>query len=186
MRRGITSGRLTVGFAVIVLAVSAVLPFLVTGGLYGEAPIPGSATVHLPAGQVDATLRTAGPGDEPVPPLSIHISGPDGTSPPEVIESPRTKHISAQYDMLVRVWVVHVAQEGDYHIEIQGEVYGPYQPSLIFGRNMWNEPLEALLAFCVATSWLLFGLSTVTCFVGLILTLWAQCTRRRPNNAPSS
>jgi hypothetical protein len=44
--------------------------------------------------------------------------------------------------MLVRVWVVHVAQEGDYHVEVQGEVYGPYQPSLIFGRNMWNEPLE--------------------------------------------
>jgi hypothetical protein len=88
MRRRITRGRLTVGFAVIVVAVSAVLPFLVSGGLYGEAPTPGSATVRLPAGQVDATLRTAGPGDEPMPPLSIHISGPDGTAPPDVIESP--------------------------------------------------------------------------------------------------
>jgi hypothetical protein len=25
--------------------------------------------------------------------------------------------------MLVRVWVVQVAREGDYHVEVQGEVY---------------------------------------------------------------
>jgi hypothetical protein len=28
--------------------------------------------------------------------------------------------------------------EGGYHIEAQGEVYDPYEPSLIFGRNVWR------------------------------------------------
>ncbi len=47
--------------------------------------------------------------------------------------------------MLVRVWVVRIAQEADYHVEVEGEVYGPRQPPLIFGRNMWNELLEVLV-----------------------------------------
>lgn len=87
--------------------------------------------------------------------------------------------------MLVRVWVVHVAQEGDYHVEVQGEVFGPYRPSLIFGRNIWSEPLEALLAFCAALSWtLLIVMPAVFGLVGLILTLRTRCTRLRPSNTP--
>jgi len=184
--RRITKGRLTAAVAVVVLAAFGALPFLVSGGRYGDVPIPGAATVHLPAGEVDVTLRTVGPADEPKPPLSIRISGPDGMAQPELIESPRTKYTSDKGDMLVRVWVAQVVAEGDYHVEVQGETYGPYQPSLTFERIMWNEPLEALVAFCAALSWLLliampagFGL------VGLILALWARCTRRRQNSAPA-
>jgi hypothetical protein len=184
--RRITKGRVTAAVAVIVLAKLAVLPFLVSGGRYGDVPIPGAATVHLPAGEVDATLRTVGPADEPKPPLSIHISGPDGMAQPEVIESARTKYTSDKGDMLVRVWVVQVVAEGDYHVEVQGETYGPYQQSLTFERIMWNEPLEALVAFCAALSWLLliampagFGL------VGLFLAMWARCIRRRQYNTPT-
>ena len=47
--------------------------------------------------------------------------------------------------MLVRVWVVRIAQEADYRIEVDGEVYRPYQPPLTFGRNVWNEALETLV-----------------------------------------
>jgi hypothetical protein len=80
MRRRVTRGRLA-ACAALVLAALGVLPFLVFEGPYGEVPIPGSAAVHLPAGEVDVTLRTAGPvGDESVPPLSIRITGPDGTA----------------------------------------------------------------------------------------------------------
>lgn len=31
-------------------------------------------------------------------------------------------------DMWLRLWVVNDLQEGDYHIEVKGEVYGPHQP----------------------------------------------------------
>ena len=41
--------------AMVALALCA-LPFLVDRGVYGKVPIPGSATVHLPAGNVDVTL----------------------------------------------------------------------------------------------------------------------------------
>lgn len=135
MRRAITKRRLTAASAVIVLAVLGVLPHLVSGGRYGDVPIPGAATVHLPAGEVDVTLATVGAADEPVPPLCVHISGPDGTTAPALVESPRTKYTSDNGDMLVRVWVVHVAQEGDYHVDVEGEIYGPYQPSLTFGAQ---------------------------------------------------
>jgi hypothetical protein len=182
-----TKGGLIATVAVIGLAVSAALPFRVCGGPYGQTPIPGSATVHLPAGQVDAALRAAGPGDAPVPPLSIRIVAPDGTAPPEVIDSPRAKHSSAEYDgELVRVWVVHVAQEGDYHVELQGDVYGPYQRSLIFVRHMWNEPLEVLLVFCAATSWTAIGLTAAMGVIGLALRLWVVCTNRRESGMPRS
>jgi hypothetical protein len=185
MSRRITKGRLTAGVAVIALAASGALPFLVLGGHYGDVPIPGTATVHLPAGEVDVTLRTVGPVDEPEPSLRVHICGPDGIAEPEVIESPRMKYTSDKGDMLVRVWVVRVVAEGDYHVEVQGETYGPYQSSLTFGRIMWNEPLEAVIAFCTTLSWLVLGVLAVTGLIGLIVALWAQCARRRPNKTPS-
>ena len=37
----------------LVLAAWGVLPFVIFEGPYGEVPIPGSATVHLPAGELD-------------------------------------------------------------------------------------------------------------------------------------
>lgn len=91
MRRAITKRRLTAASAVIVLAVLGVLPHLVSGGRYGDVPIPGAATVHLPAGEVDVTLATVGSADEPAPPMCVHISGPDGTTARALVESPRTK-----------------------------------------------------------------------------------------------
>lgn len=171
MRCRISKGRFVAGFVAIVLAAWGVLPFLIFKGPYGEVPIPGSATVHLPPGEVDATLRTAGPaGDVSVPPLSIRISGPDGTTQPEVIESPRRKYSDSQGNTLARVWVVRIAQEGDYRIEVHGEVYRPYQPSLTFGRNVWNEPLETL-AILGAMLWVLPILTAlIVCVVmGLLI-----------------
>jgi hypothetical protein len=185
MRRRITTGRLTAGVVALVVAAWVMLPFLIFEGPYGAVPIPGSATVHLPAGEVDATLRTAGPaGVESVPPLSVRISGPDGTTPPEVIESPRRKSADSQSNMLVRVWVVRIAQEADYHIQVDGEVYGPYQPQLTFGRSMWNEALEMLVVLGLLL--LLIGLSTALvvfvwiCILALVCKLCELCARHLP------
>jgi len=115
MKRRITRGKLTFAVVALVLAAWGVLPFLIFEGPYGEVSIPGSATVHLPAGEVEITLRTAGPaGDVSVPPLSLRIFGSDGTTPPDVIESPRWKPADSQGNMLVQVWVVRIAQEADY------------------------------------------------------------------------
>ena len=185
MRRRISRVRLTAGFVVLVVAAWAVLPFLIFEGPYGEVPIAGAATVHLPAGEVDVTLRTAGPvGDESIPPLSIRISGPDGTTRPEVIESPRWKSADSQGNMLVRVSVVRIAQEADYHVEVDGEVYGPYQPPLTFGPPMWNEALEMLVSLGVLL--LLISLWTaLVIFVGiwslvLVCKLCELCVRHWP------
>src|SRR5882757_4194970 len=61
------------------------LPPLVLEETYGDVAVPGSATVRLASGEVDVTLRSVGPTDEPsMPPLSMRISGPDGISRPEV------------------------------------------------------------------------------------------------------
>src|SRR5260221_18267 len=58
---------------------------------YGEVPIPGSASVHLPAGQATVSLHTlvigGTDGGLPVPPLRISITPPDGVAQPEVTES---------------------------------------------------------------------------------------------------
>jgi hypothetical protein len=181
----ITKGRLTAGFVVLVVAALGVLPLLVFKGPYGEVPTPGSATVHLPAGEVDVTLRTAGPaGDVPVPPLSIHVFGPDGITQPEVIESPRRKYADSQGNMLVRVWVVRIAQEADYHIAVEGEVYRPYQPPLTFGRPMWNEALETLVILG-GMLWFLPILTALIVFVVmgpllLILKVRELCAKHQP------
>ena len=155
MKHIITKGRLTAGLLVIALAAWGMLPFLVFKASYGEVPIPGSATVHLPAGEVDVSLRASGPAaDAPLPPLSFDISGPGGTTQPDVIESPRWKYADTQDTMLIRVWVVRIAQEADYHVEVGGEVYRPYQQHLAFGRPVWNEALETL-AILGALMWVL-------------------------------
>ena len=75
----ISKRRLVTGFAVLGLVGMYVLPFIVYEDPYGEVPIPGSATLHLPAGEADLTLRSVGFLEgQPVPPLSIQISGPAG------------------------------------------------------------------------------------------------------------
>jgi len=185
MKRRITKGRLAAGFVALVLAALGVLPFLVFKDPYGEVPIPGAATVHLPVGEVDVTLRTAGPArDVSVPPLSIHISGPDETTQPEVIESPRWKYADTQGNMLVRVWVVRIAHEADYHIAVEGEVYRPYQPPLTFGRPIWNEALETL-AILGGLTWVLPVLIALVFFVVmgpviLVLKLRELCAKHWP------
>ena len=111
----ISKRRLVTGFAVLGLVGIYVLPFIVYEDPYGEVPIPGSATLHLPAGEADLTLRSVGSLEgQPVPPLSIQISGPDGLLQPEVAESRRTKYFTAE-DTWVRLWVDTAEHVWDSH-----------------------------------------------------------------------
>ena len=160
-------------FAVFVLGVTVVLPLLVHDDSYGEAPIPGTATVHLPAGPVDVTLGSEGLDDDAsVPPLSIRISGPDGTPPPAVTESRQAKCLSSDCDAQTRIWVVQVPREADYRVTVDGEAYGKYQPTLTFGRFVWNDLLLALLALGTIIRWAVLivgGVALIALFIGVLV-----------------
>ncbi|MGB7111347.1 MAG: SHOCT domain-containing protein, partial [Mycobacterium sp.] len=76
---------------------------------YGEVPIPGSASLHLPQGEVTVSLHTVvigGPngGGLPVPPLGVTIDPPSGVAQPAVTENFGST-TTANNDAHVRVWV---------------------------------------------------------------------------------
>jgi hypothetical protein len=174
VKRWITGRRLAIGFAVLALIGMYALPFVVHEDPYGEVPIPGSATLQLPAGEVDLTLRSVGSLDgQPVPPLSIRISGSGGLPQPATTESRRTKYFTAE-DMWVRVWIVNVAEEGDYHVEVDGEVYGPYQPWLTF-RHMGNDFLDVVTLLGAILSSFVFSVAIVVSATVLLATLCGLC-----------
>jgi len=158
--------------AIFVLGVTCVLPFVVHDDTYGEVPIPGSGRVHLPQGDVDVTVLYQRPDDDadgiPLPPLSIRIAGPEGTPPPEVVEGWRMKCATTDCDIQLGIWVVRVAHEGDYRVTIDGEVYGPYQPTLTFGRFVWNDVPLALLALGSVIRLI------VLCVFGFAVVLWVM------------
>jgi hypothetical protein len=159
----VNKGGLAAAFAGFALVVLGVLPPLVLEDTYGDVAVPGSTTLHLPSGEVDVTLQSVAPTDEPsVPPLSMRTSGRDGVPRPEVVESPRTTSLIAG-DKRVRVWVVRIAQEGDYRVDIDGEVYGPYKPTLTFGHIMRNQTLLSLLATDATISWVFLSAWAASC-----------------------
>src|ERR1700735_480854 len=61
---------------------------------YGEVPVPGSASLHLPAGQVAISLHTViigGPngGGLPLPPLGVTVAPPTrAPAPPRAAPPP--------------------------------------------------------------------------------------------------
>lgn len=75
---------------------------------YGEVPIPGSAGLQLPEGEVTVSLHTMVTGSGsglPVPPLRLHMSGPAGAGDPVVTESIGGT-TTVNNDARVRVWIV--------------------------------------------------------------------------------
>jgi hypothetical protein len=174
--------------AVFVLSVTCVLPFVVHDDAYGDVPIPGSGTVHLLPGEVDVTLRSQRPDDGadaiPVPLLSLRISGLDGNRQPEVIESRHAKCVNNDCDIRTRVWIVRVLREADYHVIIDGEVYGPYQPTLTFGHFVWNDFLLALLALGSALRWLVFIVAAVAVVLWLVARLLVAVVPTLDTSAP--
>ncbi|MCV7007499.1 SHOCT domain-containing protein [Mycobacterium gordonae] len=105
---------------------------------YGEVPIPGSGSVHLPAGQATVSLHTlvigGTDGGLPVPPLRISITPPDGVAQPEVTESIGTT-TTVNNDAHIRVWNVQVPADGTYNVVTDGQVNGYINPRLAFGHQ---------------------------------------------------
>ncbi|WP_231995892.1 SHOCT domain-containing protein [Mycobacterium sp. 852002-51163_SCH5372311] len=106
---------------------------------YGEVPIPGSGSVHLPAGEVTASLHTVviggtNGGGLPVPPLGVTIIPPEGVAQPVITESIGST-TTVNNDAHVRVWLVHVPAEGTYNVTTDGQVNGYISPRLSFGHQ---------------------------------------------------
>src|ERR1035441_8280124 len=88
-----------IAIAIMVLAVPGFIVILVLNAFflddydaYGEVPVPGSASLHLPQGEVTISLHTVGIGGPtggglPAPPLGVTFGPPDGVAQPVVTEN---------------------------------------------------------------------------------------------------
>jgi hypothetical protein len=105
---------------------------------YGEVPIPGSSSLHLPQGEVTVSFHTVVTGRPtsgfPIPNLQFNIEAPEGVADPQVTESIGAT-TTVNSDTHVRVWVVQIAAEGNYEIETGGNVNGYISPRLAFGHD---------------------------------------------------
>ncbi|MCQ4361543.1 SHOCT domain-containing protein [Mycobacterium gordonae] len=140
---------------------------------YGEVPIPGSASVHLPAGQATVSLHTlvigGTDGGLPVPPLRISITPPDGVAQPEVTESIGTT-TTVNNDAHIRVWNVQVPADGTYNVVTDGQVNGYINPRLAFGH-------QSSYGYLV---WVFVGLFVVGLVDLTLSIMWLGRVARRP------
>jgi hypothetical protein len=137
---------------------------------YGQVPIPGTAKLHLPAGQVTVNFHTvtvgnASGGGLPVPHLMLDIDPPPGVATPKVTENFGSS-TSVNNDIRRRVWVIQVPADGDYIITTNGEVNGFISPRMAFGHD---SDLD--------NAWL--GISAGLFVVGLVGTIVASVLRSR-------
>ena len=144
---------------------------------YGEVPIPGSAEVHLPAGEVVISFHTpiigsSGGGGLPVPRMSVAIDPPDGVADPVLTEDiGGTTTVNG--DARVRVWSARVAAEGTYRITTEGRVSAYVNPTLAFGQPNRRGHLPVIFA-------VVFGIALVDL---VIARVWATHARRPARRA---
>jgi hypothetical protein len=139
-RIAITIAILTLVFAGVGLVATLILNAFVFDeyDAYGEVPIPGSTTVHLPAGEVTVSFHTMVTGSPssgfPIPDLKFTITPPAGVPKPEVTESVGGT-TTVNSDTHVQVWVVQMPKEGTYGVVADGNVNGYISPRLAFGHG---------------------------------------------------
>lgn len=105
---------------------------------YGEVPVPGSTSLHLPAGEMTVSFHTMVTGSPssgfPIPDLKFSITPQQGGAKPEVSESVGGT-TTVNSDTHVQVWLVQVPQDGTYDIVTDGNVNGYINPRLAFGHG---------------------------------------------------
>jgi hypothetical protein len=105
---------------------------------YGEVPVPGSTSLHLPAGEATVSFHTMVTGSPssgfPIPDLQFSITPPSGVPKPHVTESVGGT-TTVNSDTHVQVWVVQIPQDGTYDIVADGNVNGYISPRLAFGHG---------------------------------------------------
>jgi hypothetical protein len=105
---------------------------------YGEVPIPGTKTLHLPVGQLGiffhAELPGGGFGPLAIPTLTFNLDPPAGVAEPDVTESIGG---TTGVDNVAwrRVWIARITQEGDYKITTDGKVGAFIWARLAFGKD---------------------------------------------------
>lgn len=154
----------------IMLAVNAFV--LHTYNAYGEVPIPGKATLYLPAGEVAANFHvlTNGRGTV-VPPLHMNITPPPGVAEPEVTDDLGAS-VSVNNDVHRRVWTMKVKGEGGYAVRVDGPVNGFIDPRLAFGDNAGLDwPI-----------WVLMGVGLVSADLA-VAAWWFRKARRKAAGA---
>jgi hypothetical protein len=143
----IVAAVLTLAVATVGLIVTLVLNAFVFDeyDAYGEVPIPGSSSLHLPAGEATVSFHTQTVGSPsggglPVPSLGLTITPPEGIPQPKVDENWGTT-TSVDNDVHIRVWTVQIPADGTYDISTDGQVNGYINPQLAFGRDSSNATL---------------------------------------------
>jgi Short C-terminal domain len=138
---------------------------------YGEVPIPGSSSLHLPAGDVTVTFHTvligSGSGSGlPVPPLKYRIEAPVGIDEPKLTEDYGTT-TTVNNDARIRIGYLHVPAEGTYDVKLDGNVSSFLSPTLAFGHGSSYGNVPWILAA-------VFGLGLVDLFLA---RFWASRVR---------
>ena len=139
-RFAILSAVLTLVIAIVGFIASLILNAFVLDAYdaFGEVSIPGSTSLHLPAGEVTVSFHTMVTGSPssgfPLPDLKFNVTPPVGVPNPEVTES-ISGTTTVNSDTHVQVWVMQVAQEGTYDIVTDGNVNGYINPRLAFGHG---------------------------------------------------
>jgi hypothetical protein len=137
---------------------------------YGEVPIPGTRTLHLPAGDVKVSFHTeiAGTmegGGLPIPQnLAVTITPVGGSAQPTFTQSPGDTDADNQ-DVRVKVGVAHLPAAGDYTVKADGKSNAYISPRLSFGHDSDYGFLP----------WLFGGLAGVS-----LLTMLAVAVSARP------
>jgi hypothetical protein len=176
---------LTLAIVMSVVAVAGFITTLVLNAFfldkynaYGEVSIPGTGSVHLPAGEVTVSLHalvigSTDGGGLPVPPLGVSITPPDGVPKPEVTESIGST-TTVNNDAHVRVWHVHVLQDATYNVSTEGQVGGYINPRLAFGH-------QSSYGYLI---WVFVALFVVGLIDVVLSTMWLARARRRGVPSP--
>jgi len=123
------------------LAISATLNAFVLDDFdaYGEVAIPGTTTVHLPAGEVTVNYHATklrNRGGLPVPEVKLTIEPPDGVPEPDITENAGGTTL-VNLDAHRQLWVVRTRAAGDYLIRASGSTSdsGVVNPRLALGYD---------------------------------------------------
>ncbi|OBC08923.1 hypothetical protein A5784_05900 [Mycobacterium sp. 852013-50091_SCH5140682] len=138
---------------------------------YGEVPIPGTAELELPAGEVVITYHavTATTGASViVPSVKLRFEPPAGVPIPVV-----TDHMggttTSNRDVRVQIATAQVAQAGRYRISTEGAVSTNQRPRLSFGHG---SPYGSAI-------WPFVGLIVFAAVVLAVSILWWISAERR-------
>jgi hypothetical protein len=130
---------------------------------YGEVPIPGTDSVHLPEGEVTISFHTMVIGEGgglPVPRMKISIAPPDGVPDPILVEDVGGA-TTVNNDARVQVWTARILAEGDYGITTEGQVSAYVNPTLAFGHGSPYGHLPKIFA-------IVFGLALVDLVIVIV------------------